>query len=164
MSEKKTSPSPQGKAGRKPAKALFEDGTYDLVEFHDVFVEEEDITEYKAAIILIGSWPEWERIKRDWPTFNQHLELWKQEITIRLKSKAIAKVNEIAQGDSPQATSAAKWIAEEGWNKRAGKGRPSKAERTREARVLAKAASDTEDESQRIFEVLEGGSKSKGIH
>ncbi len=147
----------KGKAGRKPAKALFEDGTYDLQEFHDVYVECEDITGYTAAMTLIGSWPEWERIKRDWKTFNQHLKLWNDEITVRLKSKAIAKLNEIAQGDTTQAASAAKWLAEEGWNKRAGKGRPSEAERKREARELASALSETGAETNRMLEILEGG-------
>jgi hypothetical protein len=74
--------------GRKPSKTLFkefdEDGIYTLEEFHDVFVECEDITEYEAAIKLVGSWTEWERIKRDWPNFQSYITVWKEEINIRL--------------------------------------------------------------------------------
>ena len=38
-----------GERGRQPSKALFENGTYDIEEFHDVFLEMEDITEYDVG-------------------------------------------------------------------------------------------------------------------
>jgi hypothetical protein len=147
--------------GRKPSKTLFKDfddeGIYTLEEFHDIFVECEDITEYEAAIKLVGSWTEWERIKRDWPNFQSYITVWKEEINIRLKSQTIRKLREIASGDTSQAAAAAKWIAEEGWQRKSGKGRPTKAETAREAKALAKATSDTNNEYTRMLELLDGG-------
>lgn len=149
----------KGEAGRLPSWSFFENGTYDIEEFHQAFLELEDMTEYEPAIKLVGSWKEWERLKRDSVTFNAYVTEWKAELTVKLASKAVKKINELVAGDDAKALQAAKWIAEEGWNKRTGKGRPSKAEREREAKELAKAAAETKQEEDRILKVLNGGMK-----
>ena len=56
------------KAGRKPILAQFEDYPeyhqdhipviWTLKEWHDVYVEEEDLTGYRAAMKLVGNWTE----------------------------------------------------------------------------------------------------------
>lgn len=150
--------------GRKPSKALFLGQTdddskavYNLSVFHDRFVALEDITEYKAAIELVGSWEEWNRIKRDWPEFCGHIAAWIEEIETKLKAEAIAKITQLCRSETQQAFQAAKFLATKEYSREAGKGRPSKAERRREAKVIAQAAAETKEEEGRILKVLNGG-------
>lgn len=141
----------RGRVGRTAAKSLFEDGTYDIIEFHDKFIELADPTEYKPAIELIGSWQEWERIKRDWPAFNNHITLWKEELDVKLKSEAIERINKLAGTDHYQAN---KWVAEEGYGKQAKVGRPSSKEKKRAAEELARAAAETKEERERVLKLV----------
>lgn len=143
-----------GTSGRIATKVLFEDGTYSMEEFHKTFLEMEDMTEYSPAIALVGSWREWQRIKRDWPSFCNYIDDWKAELTVKLRSKALKKITTLAEGDDAKALQAAKFIADEGWDGKRGKGRPTKAERTREARRLAAETADTVEEARRVEEAL----------
>lgn len=143
-----------GVRGRTSSKALFENGTYDLLEFHDTFIRLSDPTEYKAAIELVGSWQEWERIKRDWPGFNHHISSWKEELDIKLKSEAIERINNLASSDHYQAN---KWVAEEGYSKRNNAGRPSKREQKKAADELARAAAETKEERERVLKLVNHG-------
>jgi len=141
----------QGVRGRTSSKSLFENGTYDILQFHDTFIELSDPTEYKAAIKLVGSWQEWERIKRDWPGFAAHIQSWKEELDIKLKSEAIERINKLAETDHYQAN---KWVAEEGYTRRNNAGRPSKREQKKAAEELAKAAAETKEEKARILKMV----------
>ena len=144
-----------GVRGRQSSKAMFEDGTYDLEHFHDVFIEYEDPTEYKPALELVGSWREWQRIKRDWKGFNGHIEDWKAELEVRLRSKAVDQINKLAlDGGNFQAS---KWMAEVGYEKRSGAGRPSKSEKARAARELAEQAASTKEDKARILKLVNHG-------
>jgi hypothetical protein len=150
--------------GRKPSKSLFfgltEDDTsaiYHLEEFRKKFVELEDLTEYKAAEALVGSWAEWCRIKKDWPGFNDHIRIWIEEIEVRLKSRALDKIKALAVSDDKAAYQAAKFLATQEYERRPGAGRPTKAEKERELKALARAASETEQEEKRMLKVLQGG-------
>lgn len=147
-------PTSHGERGRQPGKILFENGTYDLDQFHDVFVELEDPTEYKAALALVGSWKEWNRLKRDWKGFNVHINEWKEEIAVKLRSRATEKITALINKGSFQAS---KWIAEQGYEKRSGAGRPSKAERDRAAKEIAEAAAETKEEKARVLKLLKTG-------
>lgn len=142
------------KAGKKPVKAYFEDGTYDLEEFHRVFVESEDPTGYTAAMRLIGNWQEWERFKRDWPTFRHEVAVWVEEIEVRLKSKAINQINKLAFSDDNY--QANKWLAEEGYHKRTGAGRPTKSEKARAAKEMAEQAAETKQDKDRVLKLING--------
>ena len=154
MVENVNNPTAHGKLGRQPAKRLFEDGTYDLNTFHDVFIELEDPTEYKPAMQLVGSWMEWNRLKRDWPTFNDRIAEWKEELEVKLKSKAIQHINDLAfKVKNYQAN---KWLAEEGYNRRQGAGRPTKAEKTKQAKELANQAADTQKDKARVLKLING--------
>ena len=143
--------------GRIPSRALFEDGTYDIDEFHDVFLALDDMTEYTPAIQLCGTWKEWNRLKNDWPTFNDYIVEWKEELEIKLRSTAIQKIIDVSKGFDSAALSAAKFVSSAGWDKRTGVGRPSSAEKQREAKLLARAAAETKQEEDRILSVINGG-------
>jgi hypothetical protein len=144
--------------GRIPSRALFENGTYKIEEFHDVFIELEDMTEYKPALQLCGSWREWQRLKNDWKIFNNYIAEWKEELEVKLRSESVEKIIKLAKGDDPKALQAAKFISEGGWDKRVGTaGRPSNAEKTRAAKELAQAVSETKEEEKRMLSVINGG-------
>ena len=147
-------PNSAGVRGRTSSKALFENGTYDLIHFHDTFIRLSDPTEYKAAIELVGSWQEWERIKRDWPTFNNHITLWKEELDVKLKSEAIERINKLAETEHYQAN---KWVAEEGYSKQSRAGRPSSREKKKVAEELARAAAETKEERERVLKLVNHG-------
>lgn len=154
-----------GNAGRSKTRGLFkqfadpsDNPIYDIDEFHRVFIAEGDLTEYKAAMKLVGSWAEWNRIKKEFKTFNQFLTVWKEELEVKLSSQAMEKLVELSNSkDKPaQALQAAKWIAEAGWHKNE-RGRPSSKEKQREAKELAKAAAETGAEAERVFALITGG-------
>lgn len=149
-------PTAHGKRGRQHAKSLFENGEYDINYFHDVFLDLEDPTEYKPALELVGSWREWQRIKRDWPKFNAHITEWKDELEVKLKSKAVEQINKLAFDDNNY--QASKWLAEEGYHKRQGAGRPSKGEKERAAKELAEQAASTKEDKARILKLVNGPS------
>jgi len=150
------------KRGPKDSKELFFNGTYDIDEFHDVFISCADLTEYRAAMQLVGDWQEWNRLKRNSGWFANHVLLWVEELKTRLKSDAMQKIIELAASDSNSAGTAAKWLAEGTWEKEAGRGRPSKAEQRRAAQRIASAAAETEEEKKRMLKVLNGGKVQEG--
>lgn len=154
MTDILNNPTAHGKVGRQGAKSLFEDGTYDIEEFHDTFLELEDPTEYKPALKLVGSWREWQRIKRDWKGFNGHIQDWKEELEVKLKSKAIEQINTLAYEERNY--QASKWLAEEGYNKRAGAGRPSKSELARRDKEIADKAAVTKSDKARVLSIVNG--------
>jgi len=151
----------QPATGRPAAKSLFlqnnPEGIYDLDEFHKRFVEIEDVTEYQAAIALVGSWAEWERIKQNYQEFVGFIADWVLEVELKIKSKCIKKIVGLANSKEKEAFQAAKFLATQEYKRRPGAGRPSKAEVEREVKQIAKAAADTKDEKERMLRVLQGG-------
>ena len=127
---------------------------WDIEEFHNVFIEEKDITEYKAAIRLVGSWEKWCLIKRDWPAFVDMIERWKIELGEKLRSDAMQKLLALLVDSNAQTqASVAKFIVQASWEKK-DVGRPSKAEQRKAAKELAQLAAATDDEAERIQRFL----------
>lgn len=117
MAKPRTREDQKADGGRLPSKTLFKqfnpDGIYDLDEFRQTFLEVGDLYEYKAALKLVGSWKEWQRIKRDWPAFEEvYIAAWVEELELKQKSDAAMKIVTLSQDDSATGLSAAKWIAE----------------------------------------------------
>ena len=138
------------KRGRKPSTSLFSDGTYNLEDFHQSFLEADDPTEYTPAIKLVGSWKEWLRLKKESPWFRQQVRVWLEELEMKQRSEAIAKVRVLAKSDKPTAFQANKWIAERRYADISSAGRPSKKALAKEAREIAAEASETKEEASRI--------------
>jgi len=150
-----------GKAGRKYASALFEElqipgrhegiePIYSLAAFHKTFLECGDLTEYKAAIELVGDWKEWQRLKRDSPAFSVSVAEWVEELKVLLSSRAQERIFSLMESDKPQVRLAAsKWVAESGYDKR-GKGRPSKAQIEAERKKMAQLADIDKTELDRV--------------
>lgn len=156
-----SNPTAHGSVGKKPSKAYFEEGgKYDLAEFHRIFISCGDLTEYEPSMLALGDvpeserWVEWNRLKRDWPAFNTHLANWKAELEVKFKSVAIKQIQKSAVDGNMQAS---KWIAEGGYDKRSGAGRPSAAEKKRQLKEIATNATETKQEEERMLKVMDGG-------
>ena len=162
-SKKVKNPGPDVKTdslGRPLAETLFQDGTYDLDKWHDVFIEEADPTEYRAAIKLVSSWPRWEQLKRSSVSLRTALAAWKTELEIKMTSEAIGKNCEMMGEGDAKALTANKWLAEQGWERRQGAGRPSKSDKKRKEAEVAKQMAETKEEQERLqtaLRVINGG-------
>lgn len=151
---------PDTLGGRKYSKQLFKQFNtgdcvpiYDLDEFHQVFLEEADLTEYRAAIRLVGTWTEWQRIKRDWYDFPKMIEAWKDEVETKLRSQALDKLVDLMASARPEtAASIAKFIAQSSWDR--GKAKVSEKEASRSREEAFKKASVTSEEAARITTML----------
>ncbi len=116
--------------GRAATMSLFKQynkkGKQDIHEWRKRFVATLDPTEYEGAISLVGSWADWLRFKKAWPSFKKlHLDAWLDEIEIQLRSQAIRSLAKAALTE--KGTSAARFIAEGGYKQKTA-GRPSTGE------------------------------------
>ena len=85
---------------------------YTIQEWHDVFMDCRDPSEYSAAMMLLGDWEHWLEV-RNHPMIKQHVDKWHKELEIKLRSEAIAQMRSHAKQQG--GTAAAKWLAEKGY-------------------------------------------------
>lgn len=121
-------------------------GRSGYIDLHDLYIEQTDITEYKFAMTAFGSWKHFQHLASlKW--FRIYLAEWREELEVKMRSMAIVNIMEAASEGS-RGTSAAKWIADRGWEKK--RGRPSKEEVARELRVSARIKDDVTDDAKRL--------------
>lgn len=148
------------KRGAPPSRIYFEDGTYDIEEFHARFIEIGDMTEYKAAKELLSKnhphdfWQEWERLKKATPWFNNHVQTWKEELEIKFRSEAVDKIRDLAEDGNYQAN---KFLSEAAWDRRAGAGRPSNSKKKGYLKELERDKEVTKQEKARILKMVNNG-------
>lgn len=105
-------------AGRPAYKKLFkeieggESAPYSLREFHSVFMECMDASEYKPAILLLGDWEEWCKMKENCLPFREEVESWVKEVKVKLYSESLLNIKVIADGTSKASFSANKYFAD----------------------------------------------------
>lgn len=128
------------------------DGTPRVIpSFPRLYLELEDPTEYEVAIQLFGGWDHWQLLlKCSW--FMEVLEPLREELEVRLRSKAVRAVVKEAESGSKSALSAARAIlgGEHRKDKKHGRGRPSKEEVAKEARIQAEVERRHEEDAERI--------------
>lgn len=122
--------------GRVATRLLFKQynkkGKEDINVWRETFVSQLDPTEYLGGVALVGSWKDWERFKKNWPSFQRlHLDDWLDEIEVRLKSLAIKSLATDAKSGN---SASAKFLAE-GKYKEKKAGRPTKADVKRQTKV-----------------------------
>lgn len=111
-----------------------------------LYLEYMDPTEYSFAIEVLGSWEHWLRLTGcDW--FQEYITAWRDELDLKLRSEGVKRMRALANDGNKDA---AKWLAEKGWNKRSGAGRPSKEEVERERKQQARIASDIHGDAARL--------------
>lgn len=73
-----------------------------------------DPTEYTFAITVFGYWDIWDTI-RNAPQLRPHVERWRKEAEIKVKSEALKIIAEEAKGGGRSSFTAAKLLLDRGW-------------------------------------------------
>lgn len=111
-----------------------------------LYLEMEDPGEYEFACKYLLGWNHWLRLCAN-KEVNKHIEEWRVELELKLRSKAIKSI--INKSQTELGINAAKWLAEKGWDKRKA-GRPSKEEIERETKIQADLNKQFEEDLQRL--------------
>lgn len=88
---------------------------FSLEDWHDDYVAIADPTEYRTALMLLGNWEHWCKL-REKKQIAMYFDAWKREVEVKLRSEAIHKMKDHAQ--APNGAAAAKWLAEGGFSGR----------------------------------------------
>lgn len=124
-----------------------------LINARDSFIELEDITGHKWAKTYLESYEHFKRfVGATW--FREEMENWVEEIGVIQKARALQVVQDLLlDAEAPEGTrlSAAKYLAEKGWDKKVNsKGRPSKELIKGELKKAVRKATDLENDAERI--------------
>tara|TARA_R110000796_G_scaffold113930_4_gene225655 strand:- start:173 stop:670 length:498 start_codon:yes stop_codon:yes gene_type:complete len=122
-----------------------------LPSFKKAFIESRDITGYKVSQSLLGSWDHMQKLLRaKW--FLDHYVKWVEELEVMLKAEGLLKIQEHAKGEGSTSFQAAKYLSDKGWEPK--RGRPTKAEKAKEA-AKEKALEDAlEEDMSRILTIV----------
>jgi len=83
-----------------------------------IYLDLADITEYKAAKTLLGSWDHWVRLSEaSW--FQPYISSWRDELELKIKSEAIENLRATSKEEGGKGANAARWLAEGKWEKKA---------------------------------------------
>lgn len=85
-----------------------------------------DPTEYEFALACFESWDHWQRIVTKTGRLHEHIEKWRSELAVKLRSQGVLQMVELAKEE--KGGQQAKWLAEGGWKPKT-RGRPSKEEK-----------------------------------
>lgn len=120
----------------------------DIPSLYRLYMESDDVTEYDFAIEHLGGWAHWKLLAAA-SFFQPYITEWRDELEIRARSRALAKVIATAAGDSKDAFAAQKFVANKEWdkNKPPARGRPSNAQ-------VKAAANDMAAEQKRLSDDL----------
>jgi len=129
-----------------PWFTIRETDRFGCVSLKAEFMKDADPTGYTTAMRVFGSYPHWERMRRN-KFIGKHIKMWEEELEVKLRSEAIKKMRKM---DSP---TAAKWLATRGWDGGAPnvRGRPTKDEVTRERKIQAAIMDEIEDDAKRVL-------------
>jgi len=117
-------------------------------DMHDIYLECDDPTEYTFAIRCFGTWKHFQYIASHCAWFEKYLVEWREEQEIRMRSSALRTIVEVASTADPKNVTAAKYIADKGYDKK--RGRPSKVEVQREKRIQAGIHEDVSSDAKRL--------------
>lgn len=112
-----------------------------------MYLEYADPTEYSFAVEVIGDWDHWQTIC-DGYFFKPLIKKWREELEIKLRSQAVKAIINTASTEGAKGTTAAKYVAEKGWEKRAG--RPSNAEVEAERKIHAGIKGEVAEDAERL--------------
>ena len=128
-----------------------DDHEYEGVKYlslRKIFIECEDPTEYEFAQKVFGSYNHWKAVKAtSW--FQPYYEDWKEELEVRMRSKALKALIKCAEEDGSRGSNAAKYLAEKGWEK-GPVGRRSKDILEKEAKKQIRIVDEIEEDLDRM--------------
>jgi hypothetical protein len=113
----------------------------------NIFMDYSDPTEYSFAVEMLGGWDHWQALNKSYalaPIFQG----WREELEVKLRCEALKAMRRAALEEGSKGVSAAKYLAEKGWEKT--RGRPSKDELAREERVRSDIKSELDADAERV--------------
>lgn len=119
---------------------------------YQLYMETNDPTEYTFAMEYLGGWAHWKLLEGStW--FEPYLSRWREELHLRAKAQALAKVMKTAQADNKDSFAAQKYLIEKGYDKAAPntKGRPTKQQVLNEAKSIALETKRVEEDLERLL-------------
>lgn len=121
-----------------------------LPSLYKLYMEEEDPTEYLFATKHLDSFKHWEMLCEA-TFFKNHLERWRRELDLKMTADNIQRIKALASGDSRSSLEAQKYIAEKKWLvKEPTRGRPSKAEISKNLKQHMDSSSQVEEDYNRL--------------
>ena len=111
-----------------------------------LYLEMEDPTEYEFAVEHLLGWNHWKRLNNN-SLLSKHFVEWREELEVKLRSKAIQKIMDKSEMDGD--FSASKWLADRGWEKR-GAGRPSKADIEHRHKIEERIRGEFDEDFERL--------------
>lgn len=118
-----------------------------FIDIGELYLEMGDPTGYEFAKAAFESWEHFKHLsKLSW--FKRHLDMWHDELEVRMRSQAIVSLHNVATTQGNRGITAAKYIAERGWEKK--RGRPSKAEVEREKKQQARIDQEIDEDASRL--------------
>lgn len=132
------------------------DHTVDGVTYPSLFqkyLEANDPTEYRFATQYLDGLYHWE-VLCECTWFKPYLERWRHELSLRMKSEALARIMKEAKTTSKDSFMANRYLLEKLWephgDPKAKRGRPSKDEIQKAATDIARAENNILDDFKRI--------------
>ena len=119
-----------------------------LPSLRRLYMEANDPTEYTIAHEVFGSWKQWKRLCKN-KIIGEYIQELRDELEVRLRSDAIKAMVDTATLEGAKGTTAAKYIAERGWNKRKA-GAPSKEEKNRELKIQDGISDEIQEDMARL--------------
>jgi|TARA_Y100000310_G_scaffold313107_1_gene361074 Holliday junction resolvase len=129
-----------------------------------LYLETLDPTEEAfVQLAFDGNWLQWDRIRNTSALsrfFKRSVSInvevpwyeeWREELEVKLRSKGIKAIVRIAEDETAQSFSAAKFLATGDWKGR--RGRPTKEEKERELRIQTGIAQENAEDLKRMDEV-----------
>lgn len=129
------------------------DHTYEGTTYPSLFqkyLESNDPTEYRFATTYLDGLYHWETLcECTW--FKPYLERWRHELSLRMKSEALARIMREAKTSSKDSFMANRYLLEKGWeSEKSKRGRPSKEEIKQAATDIARTETSLLDDLKRI--------------
>lgn len=113
-----------------------------------LYMEMADPTEYEFATTYLLGWKHWMRICEN-KLLRKHIDEWREELEVKLRSKAVMQVMKQADIGSFQSS---KWLADRGWDVRAA-GRPTKLEQEKHKKIQENIDAEYGGDVVRMFNV-----------
>lgn len=120
----------------------------------------QDPTEYTFAMTYLDGWEHWEQLQEcEW--FKPYLSRWRLEAELKMKSKALLRVIELANAGGKEGFQAAKYLLDNGYQPKKERpaknpaGRPSKDSIKKEAVRIADEERRISDDMKRLGVVLQ---------
>lgn len=104
--------------------------------------------EYEFAKDVFGTWEHWVMLTEAGGLAKEAIERWREELAVRIQSKALFSLTKVALYEGSKGTPAARFLADRGWEVK--RGRPSKDEVTRERKIAAGLDREVQEDMERL--------------